>query len=188
MQDGRTFKVVDLPNPVTGYFNEDLQSYLDDLNEADIVLIPSDELVGHFGQRLPAERFLVPTLDYVRGSDRFEAIDTIQTGLGSCVHIQETHAFEEPFSDTVTLTSALSTGAAALWPKREKRLPKVDLCEETRVDFLEVSLFTRPAAKKSTAAAHRRLHCRRGGCRIARGKPSVGSQSRRQVGARRPPA
>jgi hypothetical protein len=56
--------------------------------------------------------------------------------------------------------------------KEEERLPKVDLGNETGVDFPEVWLFVH-SIKGSVAAAQRRPHRARGRCWIVRGKPGV---------------
>jgi hypothetical protein len=82
MQDRQPYQIEILPNPLYGYFKEDLQSYIDDLKRSQLALIPSAELVGHFSQRLPAERFLDQTLQYARNDSRFKLIDKIDTDWG----------------------------------------------------------------------------------------------------------
>jgi hypothetical protein len=80
LQENRPFQILSSPNVMHGYFEESLQPYIDDLKRSDLALIPSPELVSHFSQRLPAERFLDATLQYARAN--FQMIDEIKTDWG----------------------------------------------------------------------------------------------------------
>lgn len=81
-QEGKPYRLICGPDIIRGYFKEELQPYIDSINHAAIVVIPSPDIVSHFSQRLPAERFLAPTLAYVRSDPRFDLIDKIETDWG----------------------------------------------------------------------------------------------------------
>jgi hypothetical protein len=82
LQEKKPYWISGMPDPLKGYFRETLKPYLDDIDRADIVLIPSPLIVSQFSQRIPAEKFLAPSLDYLRTNPRFELISTIATEWG----------------------------------------------------------------------------------------------------------